>query len=135
VSNTNISKTNPERPPSKPSALLLGTSNIKGINPEKLSAKTCVTKKLAFTLAETEDAVKSHTSRPDVVILHSLTNDVKTLSPEECVTKLDDVVQLITSKWSGTKTIISLTTPRNDKEIHRINSELVDALLKKKYLF
>jgi hypothetical protein len=59
---------------------------------------------------------------------------VKTPSPEECVTKLDDVVELITSKWLGTKTIISLTTPRNDKEIHRINSELVDALLKKKYL-
>ena len=134
LSNINISKTNPERPSSKPSALLLGTSNIKGINPEKLSSKTCVTKKVAFTLAETEDAVKSYTSKPDVVVLHSLTNDVKTLPPEECVTKLDDVVQLITSKWSGTKTIISLTTPRNDNEIHRINSELVDALLKKKYL-
>jgi hypothetical protein len=66
--------------PPKPVALLIGTSNISGINEEKLSPDVEVAKHISYTLQECRDYILScnpHTP-PDVVVLHSLTNDLKT---------------------------------------------------------
>jgi len=68
------------------------------------------------------------------VLLHALTNDIKDHSPEQCTEKLGEVVQLISSKWKNTKTIVSLTTPRNDSEMHCVNSEILDGLIKRNFL-
>jgi hypothetical protein len=77
---------------------------------------------------------KSSSGNPDVVILHSLTNDIKNFTPEQCVDKMDVVVNKISTKWENSKIIISLTTPRSDKDIHAVNSKIVDGLVKKKFL-
>ena len=64
----------------KPIALLIGTSNISGINEEKLSPDVEVVKNISYTLQECRDYILScnpHTP-PDVVVLYSLTNDLKT---------------------------------------------------------
>ena len=120
--------------PRKPTALLLGTSNINGIRPEKLSQYVDVTKVTAYTLDETRSKIETTETRPDVVLLHAFTNDIKTHTPEECIEKLEVITNIISSKWSNTKTIVSLTTPRMDEEIHRVNSEILDGLIKRKYL-
>ena len=112
----------------------MGTSNINGIRPEKLSQYVDVTKVTAYTLDETRSKIETTETRPDVVLLHAFTNDIKTHTPEECIEKLEVITNIISSKWSNTKTIVSLTTPRMDEEIHRVNSEILDGLIKRKYL-
>jgi hypothetical protein len=55
-------------------------------------------------------------------------------TPEKCVEKLEKITNIISSKWNNTKTIVSLTTPRMVDEIHRINSEILDGLIKRNYI-
>jgi hypothetical protein len=79
--------------------------------------------------------VESSSGNPDVVILHSLTYDIKNFTPEQCVDKLDVVVNKISTKWENSKIIVSLTTSRSDKEIHALDSKIVDGLVQKKFIF
>lgn len=72
-----------EETPSKPTAVLIGTSNIDGIMADKLSSEVNITKSTAYTLEETKEVISDLNSKPDVVILHSLTNDIKTYTPNE----------------------------------------------------
>jgi len=65
----------------KPTALLLGTSNLNGIKPDKLATYVDLSKSTAYTL-------ENYESKPDVVLLHALTNDIKDHSPEQCTEKL-----------------------------------------------
>jgi len=118
----------------KPTALLVGTSNANYIKPNALSQAVDVKKGTAFTFVETEKVIRNDHSNPDAILLHSLTNEIKTKSPEQCVEELDSLVEMISSKWRNTKTIISLTTPRNDCDEISANCEILDALIKRKYL-
>lgn len=115
----------------KPSALLLGTSNLNGIKRDKLSTSVDISKSTAYTLEEAYFTIENYESKPDVVLLHALTNDIKDHSPEQCTEMLVEVVQLISSKWKNTKTIVSLT---NNSEMHCVNSEILDGLIKRKFL-
>lgn len=130
----NSKETTSNQEPRKPTALLLGTSNISGIRPEKLSQYVDVTKDTAYTLDEATSKIEMNETKPDVILLHTFTNDIKVHTPEECLEKLEKITNLISTKWNNTKTIVSLTTPRMDKEIYRINSEILDGLIKRKYL-
>ena len=120
--------------PGRTTAVLLGTSNISGIKPDKLSKSVDVSKSTTFTLDDAFSKIGNLETKPNVILLHALTNDIKEHTPEQCVEKLGNLVQLINSKWENTKTIISLTTPRSDSEIHCVNSEILDALIKKRFL-
>ena len=95
--------------PRKPTGLLFGTSNISWIRPEKRSQYVDVTKVTAYTLDETRSKIETTETRADVVLLHVFTNDIKTNTPEE---KHEVNTYVISSKWSNTKTIVSLTTQR-----------------------
>jgi hypothetical protein len=121
-----------EKPPkSKPTALLIGTSNIAGINAEKLSNHVDTTKIIAYTIDQTQEVIKETSVKPDVIILHSLTNEVKNNEASNTVNKLQNVIQTIHTKWTDVKTIVSLTTPHADSRLARLNSEIVDGLLKR----
>jgi hypothetical protein len=115
----------------KPTTLLTGTSNTERIDEQKLSSSVNVT---AYTLDETQNVIDNTQVKPDVVIIHALTNDVTHLSPNECTDRIGVIVDNISTKWKDTKTVISLTTPRLDNRIHRLNSEILDGLIKMKYL-
>jgi hypothetical protein len=94
--------------PPKPVALLIGTSNISGINEEKLTPDVEVVKHISYTLQECRDYILScnpHTP-PDVVVLHSLTNDLKTKSHQDCVEDLTRIITIINRKWKNTICII-----------------------------
>ncbi|CAG2257866.1 unnamed protein product [Mytilus edulis] len=125
---------NNEGKSNKPTALFIGTSNTDRINENKLSTAVDITKTTAYTLDEAYEVISTAQCRPDVVIIHSLTNDVKNNNPNECMDKLQMVVESISSKWKEAKTIVSLTTPRLDNRLHRLNSEIIDGLVKRKYL-
>jgi len=118
----------------KPKVLLLGTSNIKNINETKLSDAVNVEKVVKYTLEETETYVKSHDEAPDLVVIHSLTNDLKAFSPQKCVDELDSLICIIHKKWPNVKIVISLTTPRKDDIGYYTNGQIINALVKQKIL-
>jgi uncharacterized small protein (DUF1192 family) len=97
-----------------------------------LSSSVNVTKATAYTLDETHHIIDNTQVKPDVI--HALPNDVKLLSPNECTDRIGVIVDNISTKWKDTKTVISLTTRRLDNRIHRLNSEILDALINMKYL-
>jgi hypothetical protein len=62
----------------KPEILLISTSSTKGIQPEKCSSSYVLRQKEAMTLADTEKKnINEIRDAPSVLVLHSLTNDLK----------------------------------------------------------
>lgn len=118
---------------SKPQLVLVGTSNIQGINEEKLTMAADVHKIIKYTLDETSEYIKALTHTPDVIVFHSLTNDLKSLTPQQCIERLYKIVSEATSKWPMVKCVISFTTPRKDSMAHFTNAQIINALLKQKF--
>lgn len=69
--------------------------------------------------------------KPAVVIFHSLTNDIKSqLDAEGCVKKMSTLIEKTLVKFSDTKIVLSLATPRMDRDDWNIKGELINAMLK-----
>ena len=118
-----------KRKTTKTSLVVIGTSNIKHIEPQRWSKYT--TRKItAYTIEDAINAIGTLKEKADVVVFHSLTNDIKHMTPDECTTKMLDLLEKTKNKSSDTKIIISLATPRSDREEWNINQELVNAMLK-----
>ena len=118
------------------STLFIGTSNIKFIDPQKWPQYS-TRKKLAFTIKQTSDIIdqqasESQSYHPQVTVFHSLTNDIKNLEAEECVEQMIALIDKTVRAFPETKIIVSLATPRDDKEEWNIKGELVNAMLKHK---
>ena len=92
-----------------------------------------MTKLIKYKLDETRDAVQNHNANPDVVVLHSLTNELKEKSPQNCVDALVDIVNIIQNKWMEAIIILSLCTPRFDSLTNQTNAQIINALLKQKF--
>ena len=65
----------------KPHVTIIGTSNINGIQPDKLSYSFSANKISAYTLQQTEEEVKHLENTPTLLVLHSLSNDLKNHLP------------------------------------------------------
>jgi hypothetical protein len=61
----------------KPSVLLVGTSNIKGIEPSQLSTKYYTSKETAYTIDQATNIIQDYPSQPDVKAYHILSNQIK----------------------------------------------------------
>lgn len=116
----------------KPHVTIIGTSNINGIQPDKLSYSFSANKISAYTLQQTEEEVKHLKNTPTLLVLHSLTNDLKSKSPSDCVDKMCDIVNDIHELYPKTKIIISLPTPRNDSDDFNIKGQLISVMIKDK---
>ena len=114
----------------KPIVYLIGTSNIQGIDETKLTHAAKVTKFTAYTLEETINCISRLVQEPNIIVLHVLTNYLKTKSPQLCANQLSDVVSSIFEKWCTVKIVVSLTTPRNDSILHNTNGQIINALVK-----
>jgi uncharacterized protein YgfB (UPF0149 family) len=68
--------------------------------------------------------------KPNAVILHVLTNDVKNFNPAECASHLELIVTKVKAKFSDAKVVVSLTTPRTDKVEWNDNCDIVCILVK-----
>ncbi|CAC5403855.1 RFC3_5 [Mytilus coruscus] len=106
------------------------TSNTQGIDPTKLSSKFLTGKIKAYTLDETEEAIQTIDDIPDVQVLHSLTNDLTTKPKEECVNKMDKIIEDTHKRHPDLKIIISLPTPRADDESLNIKAQMLSIMLK-----
>jgi hypothetical protein len=75
---------------------LIGTSNIKGIDEERLSAKFVTHKCTAYTFEQTFEKLDSvRFIHYDAVVLHCLTNELAKESPDTCVSKLDEIALFV----------------------------------------
>ena len=72
--------------PSKPGILLFGTSNIKYINPEKWHNYQ-TSKITAYAIQDTMEKVNGYKQDviPNVIVFHSLTNDINILSSSDFI--------------------------------------------------
>ncbi|CAC5360012.1 unnamed protein product [Mytilus coruscus] len=117
----------------KPQVLLIGTSNTKGIQPEKFSSSYTLQKKEAMTLADTEKTISQIKDPPNVLVLHSLSNDLKESAPV-CVSHMKNLISHIHESMPSTTVVVSLATPRADNKKYQTNVELVNAMLKCEYM-
>lgn len=63
--------------------------------------------------------------KPAVVIFHSLTNDIKSqLDAEGCVKMMSTLIEKTLGKFPDTKIVLSLATPRMDRDDWNIKEEL-----------
>lgn len=118
---------------SKPHVLLLGTSTTKSINPDLISAKYTVEKRMAMTLEETATEVSNISEKPDIIIFHSLSNDVKTKSIDECVLQLKEIIENVQQQFSDIKVIISLPLPRGDDETLNNKAQMLSLTIKDRF--
>ncbi|VDI84200.1 Hypothetical predicted protein [Mytilus galloprovincialis] len=122
-----------EVPPAKPKLLFVGTSNIQGIHVEKLTQAADIKKVIQYTLDDTSEFLSTFTDTPDMLVLHSLTNDLKTKQPTQCIDRLFHIISEASSKWPLLKCVISFTTPRRDSITNFTNAQIINALLKQKF--
>ena len=116
----------------KAKVLLVGTSNVGNIKEDKLTLYAETTKVIKYTMRDTHEFIDTFQNVPDVVVLHCLTNDLKTMNPQSCVDALEEIVATIQSKWNTSKIVISLCTPRSDSIIHQTNAQIINALIKQR---
>lgn len=116
-----------------PNVLLIGTSNIKGINlkEDKLTSAATTTKIIKYTINETIEFVQTCELCPDVV-LHSLTNDLTKMEPQAFVDALEELIKTVKDKWVNNTTVISLDTPRLDNLVYHTNGQITNALIKQR---
>lgn len=84
---------------------------------------------MAFIFDETMDKIDTAKDKSyDAVVLHYLSNEIKTTSPETCVRKLISVVTKCHNTWPDAKIVVSLATPRLDGLT--TTAELTNAIIK-----
>ncbi len=76
--------TNPVSTNDKPRVWLVGNSLISEVDPNKISG-ILVVKHSAMTLDDRKSAIRKVPALADIVVIQSLTNDVKFMMEEECV--------------------------------------------------
>ena len=112
---------------------MVGTSNILGINEDKLTTAVETKKVVKYTLEETETFITSFSDTPNILVLHSLTNNLKAESPTQCVDKLSQIICQATTKWPYLKYIISFTTQGKDNINNFTNAQIINALIKQTF--
>ena len=117
----------------KPSVLLVGTSNIAKINESKITSAAKVSKVIKYTIDETKECISMYEDSPDVVVLHPLFNVIKN-KPPKCVDDIKNLTDDMETKWPESKIILSLATPRKDSDLYQVNTQVVNALLKRQFI-
>ncbi|CAC5409833.1 unnamed protein product [Mytilus coruscus] len=110
--------------PSQPSVILMDTSNTESIDP-RISTDYSVHKVTAYTLDETEKELQKLESEPNVIVLHSLTNELMNKTSNDCVDRMTTISDDILTRFHNIKIVISLPTPRNDSEDHNSNGQTI----------
>lgn len=116
-----------------PLALLIGTSNVEGIKEEKLTNHANVRKVIRYTMKDTLEYILTTATQPTVLVLHSITNDLKVKRPQECVDEMFNLASKVCAKWPSVKIVLSSTTPRCDSANNTTNGQLINVLLKQKF--
>ncbi|CAC5376151.1 unnamed protein product [Mytilus coruscus] len=128
------SKINPpsKQKDKKPQVLLIGTSNISKIDPEKLSSKYETTKETAFKFNKAEQVIQNlgTSENPEVIVFHVLTNELMHSTSSECVTKMQKLVNETKTRKPSSKILISLATNRTDEKKLNLRVNTINSAIK-----
>ena len=81
-----------------------------------------VEKKIKYTLKEGQryvESMKTNWKKVDVIVLHTLGNDITDEIQEHCSEKLNKLCVDIQKNYKYLKVIVSMGMPRADEEINR----------------
>ena len=117
----------------KPKVLLVGTSNIKDIEPTRFTPKVDLKKEVKYTVVEAKEYIEQSDTKYDAVSFHVLTNDIKGKNTESCITAFSDLIETTQSKFPDTKMIISTETNRTDSNIVNLKVNSINAQIRVKY--
>lgn len=82
-----------------PTVLLIGTSNVEGIKEDELSSAVHIRKIIKYTITDTSQYISSVMGPPTLIVLHFLTNDLMSKTPQTCANSLLELASEICGKW------------------------------------
>ncbi len=113
--------------------LLVGSSQLKPVVPQYLCPPTNVHKEIAYTIQEAEEVLDGHDDHYDAVVLHLITNDVKTMTAVQCKDKMSDLIDNTVKTKTRAKVIVSLGIARDDNAIYDLRRKQVNLGLQELY--
>ncbi len=112
---------NQSQQPQKPqknkrqSVLVIGDSNLKGLNPSKMTRDFDFNIMPAFNTDQLKDQI-SKARKHDAVVVHTGTNDIKTLPPKQIAECIAATAKHI--RDCGSKVVVSKLLPREGTRLH-----------------
>lgn len=91
--------------------VLTGTSEIKGIEEDKLISTAATTKIINYTIYETIDFIQTCELCQDFEIFYSLTNDLTRMEPEAVSMQKKEMIITVKGKLVNTSTVIHVYLP------------------------
>ena len=82
-----------------------------------------------LVIAEAEKVIQGATNKPDAVAFHVLTNELKSNSSIECVSKLQNLIKLTEEKMPSTKILICQATSRSDDQNLNLKVNTINSLI------
>ncbi|CAC5420964.1 unnamed protein product [Mytilus coruscus] len=113
---------------SKNSILENKDMEILSIQAEKRSNHFTTDKITAFTFEETTTEIKQLAQAPSVLVLHSLTNELRTKEVENMST----MVNFTQDEYPDTPIVISLPTPRKDSDELNFKGQMISLMIKER---
>ncbi|CAC5376855.1 unnamed protein product [Mytilus coruscus] len=95
----------------KPHVTIIGTSNIK---------------------EETTTEIKQLAQAPSVLVLHLLTNELRTKEAKDCVEYMSTMVNFTQDEYPDTLIVISLSTPRKDSDELNFKGQMITLMIKER---
>ena len=117
----------------KEKVLLLGNSQTRLIDPSKFSSRVDLHKQLIYTIDDTDEWLKTNESErymdADAIVIHQITNDVKTLPAKQVADNMLDLIDNLKYKFKQSKIVISLGVPRDDNINYQYKTDTVNEIL------
>lgn len=113
----------------KPSVKIVGNSQTKGLISQRLVPQANVNIETAYTLEEASRNIENMQYKPDVLVIHEITNDIKYHRPEAVANKLVQIASAHARHYPKTDVIVSLGTPRNDDMRLNTGVEICNAII------
>lgn len=107
----------------------MGTTNIKNIEPLRLSSHFNTENHISYTVEEAKKVINESVSKPDAIAFHILTNELKANSSTECFTRLQELIQVTKVMNPTSKIVISLATNRSDEQKLNLKVNTVNSLI------
>ncbi len=115
----------------KPTVVIIGNSHLSHIDASRLVPKAQVTMLPAYTVDEAAQQLEHLTFEPSCIVIHEITNDVKSGQSANAIAEyFQSVVDYYSTKYPQTDFIISLGISRLDNQSLNTMTEIINAMLK-----
>ena len=113
--------------------LFVGTSNTRSIDPEMFMSKVDLQVTHKYTIEEALSYLPNIDKRPDDIVYHILTNDLKSKGSSNCIEGLSDLIVETEKTFPETKIVLSTATHRNDSDITNLKASSINSMIKENH--